>query len=100
MKFGLEEDQYQILENIIISPLKKYGAKVWIFGSRAKGTHRKFSDVDLMYEAQNELPKGFVFEITSQLEESNFEYKLDLVHRKDVAQSYKDSIESSKIEIK
>ena len=99
MKFGLDSTQLRILEDLVVNPLKRKKAKVWIFGSRAKGTAQPFSDVDLMYEPSEPLPKGFIFEITTQLEESNFNYKLDLVERNDVALSYKENIQASKIEI-
>lgn len=99
MKFGLDPVQFGILNELIIAPLKSKNAKVWIFGSRAKGTSRPFSDVDLMYESPEALPGGFIFDITSELEDSNFNYKLDLVERKNLALSYKDDIEATKIEI-
>lgn len=99
MKFGLSLVQYKFLEDIIIKPLKSHHARVWIFGSRAKGTQQPFSDVDLMFELTQALPKGFIFEITSLLEESNFQYKLDLVNKDEVAKSYQADIEKSKIEL-
>jgi len=45
MKHGLNEEEFQLLDQIAVTPLKKQGARVWLFGSRASGNHQKFSDV-------------------------------------------------------
>ncbi|MBE9540577.1 MAG: nucleotidyltransferase domain-containing protein [Proteobacteria bacterium] len=34
-----------------MNPLKNQGANVWIFGSRARGDHQEYSDLDLMVSA-------------------------------------------------
>jgi predicted nucleotidyltransferase len=44
MKFGLTEQQYQYLQEIVVAPLKNQGATVWIFGSRARGDYQEFAD--------------------------------------------------------
>jgi predicted nucleotidyltransferase len=62
MKFGLTEDQFQILNETVVSPLKSHGATVWIFGPRARGDHKASSDVDIMYAKKDstQFPKGFI----------------------------------------
>ena len=97
----MNQTQYQILNSTVIGPLKEAGAKVWIFGSRARGDHRKFSDVDLLYEFPEGLspPKGFIFDIKSELEESRFHFKLDLVDVKELASSYRDNVLGDRLEL-
>ncbi len=97
MKFGISFEHFKILEDLIIKPLQSHGAQVWIFGSRATGKYVQFSDVDILYEVSSQLPSGFIFEIKSNIEESHFPYKVDLVERSKVADSYKKKIESEKI---
>lgn len=86
--------EFNILNEVMISPLKKAGANVWIFGSRARGDHKKFSDVDLLYEfpAQAHPPSGLVFSVKADLDESRFPFLVDLVAAQDLAESYKDQI--------
>lgn len=93
MKFGFSEEEYLLLHQIVIQPLKDQGAQVWIFGSRATGKHQKFSDVDLLFSlpSDNKLSEGFLFEIKSNLEDSDFPYKCDLVRVDSLADSYKES---------
>ena len=91
MKFGLTEDQFQILNQIVLSPLKSHGATVWIFGSRARGDHKAFSDVDIMYEKKDstQFPNGFISHLKDEIEESRLPFKVDLVDANEIADSYK-----------
>lgn len=101
LRFGLTKAHFSILDQLLIQPLKLSGAKVWIFGSRARGDHRPASDVDIIYElpSGHSLPSGLLFTITSNMEESRFPYLLDLVNVKDLALSYREGVMSEKIEL-
>lgn len=99
MKVGLTEAEIDLLQQLLIQPIKSQDGKVWVFGSRARGDNRKFSDIDILCEFPQStiLPAGFIAHITESLEDSNFPYKVDLVSRSEVAQSYKDQVERDKI---
>lgn len=90
MKFGLKTDELKLLEELLINPLKDKRCRVWIFGSRARGDHRPFSDIDVLYE----IPKGQTIslselsEIKENLEQSNLAYKVDIINTEDLAESY------------
>lgn len=94
MKFGLSENEFNLLKKLALDPLKQSGAKVWVFGSRSRGDHKKFSDIDLLFDFMDVAPpKGLLFEIKDSLENSNLSYKVDLVNKKEIAQSYYDNIQ-------
>ena len=95
--FGLTQEQYALLDAIVILPLKKANCKIWVFGSRVNGKHQKFSDIDLLYESPKELELGFIYKITSELEDSNFPIKMDLVNIKDLAESYRDTVLKTRV---
>ena len=61
--YGLSQEDWQFIKDELIDPLKQKGAKVWLFGSRATGKHSKFSDIDLLYESQDEFSLSFVSEL-------------------------------------
>ena len=89
MKFGLSEDDYQFIS----SELKKHlgdDCKVWCFGSRARGDHSKFSDLDLMVESSRDVSVAL-----SKLEElfidSNLPIKVDLVNSQNFANDYREN---------
>ncbi len=116
VKFGLSQNDFQLIEQLAVDPLKKNGATVWVFGSRARGTHRQFSDLDLMYEFRlsadadaveaharaDALDQGAINSLVSSirdaLEDSNVTIKVDLVSRREVAKSYALGIEKDKVE--
>jgi len=99
MKFGLSSDQYQFIKDTVITPLSNENAKVWCFGSRARGDFREFSDLDLLIECQSN--KTDMNLIISSIEEvlinSNFPFKVDLVLCKNLAKSYAEKINSEKV---
>jgi predicted nucleotidyltransferase len=101
MKFGLTKEEYDFLIENLVLPLKTRGARVYIFGSRATGRHRAFSDIDVLYSAPPESPlkNADVYKILASLEESTFPYKIDLVNEADLATSYRDAILKSRIEL-
>lgn len=101
MPFGLTDQDYNLLFRLAIDPLKSNGAKVWVFGSRARGDFRPFSDIDVLYEFQpdRQPPPGLLFNIRDELEQSDITLKVDLVDRREVAKSYSEGIEIDKIEV-
>jgi predicted nucleotidyltransferase len=58
--FGLTLDQFEILKTLVLKPLKERKAKVFVFGSRARGTHHVFSDIDILFEENLNNPISLV----------------------------------------
>lgn len=98
MKFGLTEQQYQYIQEVVVAPLKKLGATVWVFGSRARGDQTDFSDLDLMVESEGDIALS-VGMLQETLENGNFPYKVDIVQSKNFAESYRESFEEDKIKL-
>lgn len=74
MKFGLTQETYNLIKEVIKNN-PKYKFK--IFGSRAKGTYKKTSDIDIaVFENVN---KEDEFKIRNELDELEIIYKIDLV---------------------
>ena len=98
---GLSTDEFRFLQKNLIEPLKHAGARVFVFGSRATGKEKKFSDIDLLYipKSEADLPSHEVYRLLSFIEDSNFPYKIDLVKDSELAQSYRHSVEREKIEL-
>lgn len=99
MKFGLSDIQYEILKRFVIDPLKANKAQVYIFGSRARGQHHPFSDIDLLYvESPNQsIPLSEIAKMTEDVENSNLTIKVGLVNAASLAKSYRESVEQDKI---
>ncbi|CAG8749584.1 10165_t:CDS:2, partial [Ambispora leptoticha] len=65
-------------KKIIIKILSKYPYQFYAYGSRVKGTARKFSDLDVCY--QEEIPSYKVVEIEEELENSDLPFIVELVN--------------------
>jgi len=98
-KFGLTDDQWDNIKNLALKPLMNLDAEVWVFGSRAVGSHRKFSDLDLLIKTKNKLPEYLLSNMRAELEESDLPIKVDLVLDEDLATSYRASVEKQKVKI-
>ena len=96
---GLSETEFQFLNEKLLLPLKKHGAQVFLFGSRATGKHQKFSDIDLLYvdNERQPLTGPFIYTLLSEIEDSNFPYKIDLVKDLELAVSYRANVDNQKI---
>lgn len=96
-KFGLKTKDWELLKKILITPLQTHECKIWIFGSRATGAFRQFSDIDILFEPSHTIPSDLIGQIKEDLENSNLPIKVDLVQKKDLAKGYLPHIESQLI---
>lgn len=89
MKFGLSDAELEFLRGVAVLPFSSMGLSVFCFGSRARGDHNRFSDIDLMLEGgKSPSAEKLKSEIEEILSNSNFPYKVELVFREDYAPAY------------
>ena len=95
MKFGLSEDVYNKIKNII-KQNSKYKFK--IFGSRAKNTYKNTSDIDIaVFE---NVSKEDEYNIRNQFDLLDIIYKIDLIFvDKDTKKEFLEEIKKEGIEI-
>lgn len=70
----MQEKHLRILQQII----SKYPYSFFVFGSRVKGTERRFSDLDLCYKEP--IPSIKLYKLEEDFEESNLPFKVDIVN--------------------
>lgn len=93
LKFGLPESTIQEIDHIFDSVKKKRRIfSIWIFGSRATGKYRPYSDIDFLIEANPPLTLTEKEKICEAFEESSLPYKIDLVLSEELLNEYRDSI--------
>ncbi|MBI2707983.1 MAG: nucleotidyltransferase domain-containing protein [Proteobacteria bacterium] len=69
----MEERHWKIVQDI----LNKYPYTFYAFGSRVKGTHKQFSDLDLCFKES--IPLNVQGHINEDFEESNLPFKVDVL---------------------
>ena len=82
----LEERHQQIIQQI----LSEYPYTFYAYGSRVKGTARKFSDLDLCY--LENIPDAVAFRIEEEFKESDLPFFVELVAWKDMKKSFRELI--------
>src|SRR5438477_5964092 len=86
MNLQLEPKHQKIVQQI----LSKYPYTFYAYGSRVKGTARRFSDLDLCY--QEEIPSYEVVQIEEDLENSNLPFVVELVDWKNMRPAFQETI--------
>lgn len=67
------------IRDILCRSLQEYRVKMYLFGSRARGTASTGSDCDIGIDSLEDLPKGLLSIIREELEESFVPYQVELI---------------------
>jgi predicted nucleotidyltransferase len=73
------------------------GTGVWVFGSRATGAARRYSDLDLALQSDLPLDLGMLGGLKNALSESDLTVKVDLVDLRAVDPAFRRIIEGEMI---
>lgn len=73
------------------------GAKVCVFGSRARGTTKRAADLDLAIDAGRKLTQQEEMALSTLFEDSDLPYKVDIVDMCAVSDAFKEIILSNNI---
>jgi predicted nucleotidyltransferase len=74
------------------------GGTVWVFGSRVKGTNKKFADLDLALDHNGcPMPSHIMAKLAYDFEMSDLPYKVDIVDWNTISDSFKAHIQSDRI---
>jgi Predicted nucleotidyltransferases len=74
---GLSQSEADRLA-VILEPLRQ-GSRFFLFGSRSRGEHRAFSDVDTLVRGPEPIPFELLAVVESELEESSLPISVDLI---------------------
>lgn len=87
-----------ILNNILKSHLSET-TEIFVFGSRAKDTARKYSDLDLLIKTEQPLTYLTLSDIQEDLSESDLPFCVDLVEWNNIDEEFKRKIAPQMIKI-
>ena len=96
MRFGLTPEQEKYVHRTVVEPLEAQGAVVWCYGSRARGDHQPFSDLDLMVDSTLDLG-ALIGTIAEALQDGPLPYKVDLVPLSQFAAGYLEGFHRDKV---
>lgn len=75
---GITPTELETVRDILMGVLPA-GTKAWAFGSRANGTFRRDSDLDLVVDAGAPLPRSLWHAVMDAFEASTLPYPVDVV---------------------
>jgi len=96
--YGLSASHWAIIIKLLLEPLKEAHCKVYIFGSRARGDHRRFSDLDVLVECPGDMA-GLLSQVRDDLEQSELPIKVDLVEARYLADSYRENVKRDRVRV-
>ena len=97
--FGLEERHLDFIKETLNKYIPDTNAKFYIFGSRAKGKYREYSDVDIAIDATN-LTSAIKLKLELEFENSTFPYEVDIIDLNNVKESFKNLIQDDLVLLK
>lgn len=92
MTKATEQSYLLFLRKLVLDYVSAYPVKVYLYGSRAKGTARKTSDVDIALLSSTKLPTGFIAGLKELIEESSIPYQVDIVDLNQVDDNFRSKV--------
>jgi len=87
---NVDEKYKKVLLDIVAQHLPV--CKVYLFGSRARGTQRSGSDIDLALDAYKKIDDVIIMNIKEAIDASLVPFFVDIIDLHDVSQDFKDFI--------
>lgn len=94
---NLTQEQISLVKDIIYRYLPN--CKISVFGSRATGIAKKFSDLDLVIRSYEAISPIIMFKIKEDLAESDLPFRVDVMDWQSISDEFLNAIQSKLIEI-
>jgi predicted nucleotidyltransferase len=91
LHIDLQPDHRRLVLNILRANLP-LSTKVWVFGSRATGRARRYSDLDLAIDASRPMKLDEIARLTEAFSDSDLPYRVDLVDWHDIDDRWRQMI--------
>ncbi len=88
----LEPHDSEIIKSILNTHLKSNEVQVFVFGSRAIGTARPSSDLDLLLRSNIRIDLTILSNLREAFETSNLPYRVDVILESEISDDFKNKI--------
>jgi len=93
---GLPADHKRLVLDILHANLPA-SARAWVFGSRATGRARHYSDLDLAIDAGRRLTLDEIARLTEAFSDSDLPYKVDLIDWHEIDDCWRQMIVAERV---
>lgn len=98
--FGLEERYIKFILEVLHRNIPQKDAKFYVFGSRAKGTHKEYSDIDIAVElGEEKLSADILGKVLIEFVDSTLPYEVDIVDLNAIDEKFKTLIKDSLVKL-
>jgi predicted nucleotidyltransferase len=97
-RLGLHPDHERIVRDILSQRLPA-GVTVLVFGSRAKGAPKPYSDLDLALKGGDRLPLAALADLAEAFCESDLPFKVDVVDWRSAGSGLQQAIDRDGVEL-
>lgn len=98
--FGLEKRHIDFIIEVLRQNIPQKDAKFYIFGSRAKGTYKEYSDIDIAVQlSEGNLSADTLGKILLEFSDSTLPYEVDVVDLNAIDAKFKELILDSLVEL-
>lgn len=95
----IKPEHLRIVSSILEKNLTRPSV-VWVFGSRARGNTKTYSDLDLAIDLDGkQISMAIMAALSADFEESDLPYKVDIVDWNSIDNSFKAAIEREVIKL-
>jgi uncharacterized protein len=96
LHIALSADHRRLVLNILHAHFSP-GIQAWVFGSRATGRARRYSDLDLAIDAGRPLTLDEMAALSEAFSDSNLPYKIDFVDWQSVDDHWRQMISAERV---
>ncbi len=98
--FGLEKRHIDFILKVLNKNISQKDAKFYIFGSRANGNYRQYSDIDIAVKLpKDRLSADILGKILTDFSDSTLPYEVDVIDLNSIDEKFKNLISDSLIEL-
>ena len=94
-EIAISDTECNIVRGILRRYIPQYS--VWAFGSRARRTHKPFSDLDIAVIGERAIPLSTLAELNEAFSESDLPWRVDIVDWSSVSETFQRLIEGQKV---
>jgi type I restriction enzyme S subunit len=98
IRIDLSPEHRRIVLDVLAEHLPQ-GGQVWVFGSRATGRARRYSDLDLAIDVGRRLTLDEASMLREAFEESDLPYPVDIVDWRAINERFRRLISAERVEL-
>jgi predicted nucleotidyltransferase len=95
-QLDLPAEHKQLVLNIVRANLPP-STRLWVFGSRATGRARRYSDLDLAIDAARRLTLDEMARLSEAFSDSDLPYRVDFIDWRDIDDHWRQTIAAERV---